>query len=281
MATTANSPQAEFSFIYDEFRIENGIAIPKPIDGGGPPVTQPRGIKVINGQVCRDVPAPAKLRVGKIKLSAAQMLATQRVSQTALRRLALIEARLDGKLKASDICGGAISADLLNKGIQTATGATNELVASNPAVIPAVKTAKGRTKVRLTAKQLLINQRVAQAAVLRAAAIEARLRAGLTGGDLKPGVIGPGQLAQGLRIVSARQVGKAAAATRTRVARGSTGSAANIRVSRRQLEINHKIALAALRRTNLLAARLETGLLRGDFKRGSIGVASLDPSLRS
>jgi glucose/arabinose dehydrogenase len=283
MTTTAGSPKASVGFIYDEFRIENGVAIPKPPNPGpGNNTTdQPRGIKVINGQVCRAVPAPARLRVGKIKLSAGQMLATQRVSQTALRRLAAIEARLDGKLKAGDICGGAITADLLNKGIQTATGATNELVASDPARIPNPKVTKSRAKVRLNAKQLLINQRVAQAAVLRAAAIEARLRAGLTGGDLKPGVIGPGQLAQGLRIVSARQSGKAAKATRTRVARGSSGSAANIKVNRKQLEINHKIALAALRRTNLLAARLETGLLRGDFKRGSIGVANLDPSLRS
>jgi hypothetical protein len=280
MTSTAGSPKASFGFIYDDFRIEAGSPIAKPPGGGGG-TTEPRGIKVVNGQLCRAVPARATLRVGKIKLQASQMLKTQQVSQTALRRLAAVENRLKKKLGAADICGGAITANLFAEGIQTATGATNELVASNPALIKTKAVKASKKKVKLTTKQLLINQRIAQAAVRRATAIEARLRSGLTGGDLKQGVIGNGQLAQGLRIVSARQVGNPPAATRTRMGRGSTGAAGNVRVSRKQLEINHKIALAALRRANALVDRLETGLMKGDFKARSISAVSLDPSLRS
>jgi hypothetical protein len=282
MTTTAGSPKAEFGFIYDEFRIEAGTPIPKPPDAGGPG-GQPRPIRVIDGQLCRAVPARPKSKGGgKIKLEATQMLITQRISQAAVRRANAIDARLNGKLSAADICGGAIRANLLAEGIQTATGATNELVASDPARVTSKgRRTKGRApRVALSAGQLLINQRISQAAVRRANAIQARLDAGLTGGDLRPGAITAGKLAPGLRIVSARQLGTAPAPTRTRSGGGSTGRATNVTLSAKQLQINQRIAQAAVRRTNALIDRLETGLLKGDFKRGSISAVSLDPSLR-
>ena len=74
----------------------------------------------------------------KFTLSARQLLINQRIGQAAIRRLAAVEAKLDGK-----------PAPTFSKG--------------------------GGGKVTLTAKQLLINQRIYQAGVRRAAALEARM----------------------------------------------------------------------------------------------------------
>ena len=282
MTTTAGSPKTELAFIYDEFRIEAGPALPKPPDAGGN--DGQRAIKVIDGQLCRAVPArPKSGGKGKFKLDAGQMLIEQRISQAAVRRSNAVQARLDGKLSAKDLCGGAIGAQHFGEGVETATGSTHTLEASDPSRITApARRAQGEaSKVTLSAKQLLINQRVSQAAVRRSNALRARLDAGLTGGDLKTGQIGLGQLAEGLRIVSARQVGTPPRASRTVVKSGASGRSSKVTLSIRQLQINQRIAQAAVRRTNALIDRLETGLLSGDFKKGTISAISLDPSLRS
>jgi len=76
---------------------------------------------------------------GRIRLTARQMLISQRIGQAAIRRLNAVEAKLDGK----------------------------------PA--PAAPAARRHARVTLSAKQLRINQRIFQAAVRRGEALEARL----------------------------------------------------------------------------------------------------------
>ena len=132
--------------------------------------------------------------------------------------------------------------------------------------------------VRLERVQLLINQRISQAAVRRANGLEARLRAGLSGGDLRSGAVDAARLAGGLTIAAA--AGPAAAPTVTPIARGRTGDARDVRLTRSQLATNQRIAQAGVRRANALAARLAEGLTGADFRPGTITAVNLDPALR-
>jgi Lysyl oxidase/Bacterial Ig domain len=81
-----------------------------------------------------------KGRTGRIRLTARQMLISQRIGQAAIRRLNAVEAKLDGK----------------------------------PAPAPPAAKAR-RARVTLSARQLRINQRIFQAAVRKGEALEARL----------------------------------------------------------------------------------------------------------
>jgi hypothetical protein len=54
-------------------------------------------------------------------------------------------------------------------------------------------------RVRVSARQLLINQRISQAAVRRGNALTAKLGAGLTGDDFRDATITAGKLAAALR----------------------------------------------------------------------------------
>jgi hypothetical protein len=135
-----------------------------------------------------------------------------------------------------------------------------------------------RPPVALSRAQLLINQRISQAAVRRANGLEARLRAGLTGGDVRPGAIDATRLAGGLTITGA--TGAPAAPTLTPIARGRAGDPRDVRLSRTQLGTNQRIAQAGVRRANALAARLAEGLTAADFRPGSITAVNLDPDLR-
>jgi hypothetical protein len=56
--------------------------------------------------------------------------------------------------------------------------------------------------VTLSAEQLLINQRIDQAAIRRATGITNRLEAGLTGGDVRAGQVTQGKLYDRLQIIS-------------------------------------------------------------------------------
>jgi hypothetical protein len=150
----------------------------------------------------------------------------------------------------------------------------------DPPIVPA-KTGAGNAKaVSLTARQLLINRRIAQAALRRATALEARLNGGLTGGDMRAGVISSGQLAPDRRIVSATLDPIPPAATTTKPVPAKVGGK-SVRLTSKELLINQRIAQAALRRTNALIARLQAGLSGKDFQDGTITAVNLDPALRS
>jgi hypothetical protein len=137
-----------------------------------------------------------------------------------------------------------------------------------------VKRRSGRPdRVTVTLRQLRINDRIARAALQRAQAIERRLDAGLTGGDLRPGAVGPAQLAPGLVVTSLP--GGIASAPRTRtVLRGSIDSG-TVRFEASQLLRTQRVSQRAVRITNELTARLSRGLRGSDFRPGSIGPPGL------
>ena len=134
--------------------------------------------------------------------------------------------------------------------------------------------------VALNARQLLINQRISQAAVRRVNALAARLGAGLTGGDLRDGAITADKLRRDLMVTAADPAAGSTPRSRT-VPEGRPGGGGRVTVSVHQLQINQRISQAAVRRVNALQDRLMRGLTGADFREGSIGAAKLAPELRA
>ena len=132
---------------------------------------------------------------------------------------------------------------------------------------------------RLSARQLRINQRIYQAAIRRADALEARLAGKLTGGDLAAGAITQNELHPRLRITSAAPAASEPAPSRTRLAPPGSGAGGKVALTAAQLRINQRIAQAAVRRANALVARLEAGLTGDAFAPGSITSRNLAPGV--
>jgi hypothetical protein len=229
--------------------------------------------------VCVTVPErPTNTDKGTIRLEAAQLLISQRIAQAAVRRANAIEAWLNAGVVAGDLCGNAFGqADFtgmtyVGGGVTAPVGPTPRKLEVAPA------SGGGGGNVALSAGQLLINQRISQAAVRRVNALAARLDGGLTGGDLVDGAIGRGKLLNGLVIATATN---AAPVARSQTVLGERqGEGGTVTVSVRQLQINQRISQAAVRRVNALADRLARGLSGADFKDGTLTVADLAAEAR-
>lgn len=234
---------------------------------------------------CASVPERPAPRTGsgRVVLSAEQLLINQRISQAAVRRVNGVQAWLDPGLVTDDLCGGAFVAQSFGPGI--AAGATSVVrpeVLLAPAPRPvAIKAGRrgAAAAVKLEARQLLISQRISQAAVRRANALTARLDAGLTGGDLRPGAVTPAKIAAGLTVVSAT-LAPTPAASKTVVAPPPRRTAVKVELSARQILINQRIAQAAVRRSNALVDRLRTGFGASDFRAATITYSTLAASAR-
>jgi hypothetical protein len=111
------------------------------------------------------------------------------------------------------------------------------------------------------------------------AALEARLGAGLTGGDIVDGSIGGEKLAAGVSLADPGAAGTPVPRSVTVIAPRSPG-APRVRLTQEQLLIAQRISQAAVRRAEALGQRLLWGLSTADFRPGSIGSADLEPSLR-
>ena len=217
----------------------------------------------------------------KIRLEASQLLISQRIAQAAVRRANAIEAWLAAGLVENDFCGNAFGREDFGAGVTLADGTS--VAASTPAdprpiVVEPGKSGGTAARVQLEAGQLLINQRISQAAVRRVNALAARLEAGLTGGDIRDGAITGAKLKRNL-VIAAAPGGPATPASVTRLG-GRGGGGGQVSVSVKQLQINQRISQAAVRRVNELVDRLMRGLTGADFRDGTVGAADLAPGLR-
>ena len=212
-----------------------------------------------------------------MKLSAAQLRINQKISQAAVRRANAIDRWLEGGIEGRDICGGALGVNAFDQSVTFGRGDAAEIPAADPRPVQTgpAGSGGGGGKVTLTAKQLRINQRVSQAAVRRANALEARLDAGLTGGDVKDGSISLPDLVPGVSIQNAGSPAEQPAPTTTDVPKPKGGGSGKVTLSAAQLRVNQKIAQAAVRRTNTLINRLEGGLTAEDFKPGTLTGADI------
>jgi hypothetical protein len=134
--------------------------------------------------------------------------------------------------------------------------------------------------VTLSARQLRINQRIAQAAVRRVNAVQAWLDARVDGGDIcglsltaakfGPGVVtGPGPTAPA----------SDAFPRPFREKKPPKSQGARVVLSARQLQVSQRISQAAMRRAKALSRRLGRGLTGGDIRRGTITRDVLAPGL--
>ena len=136
--------------------------------------------------------------------------------------------------------------------------------------------------VRLTGRQLLVTQRIAQAAVRRIVAVERWLNAGLTTGDLRDGGLDRSDFTPAVALSGSGAAIANGLATPRPLARPPSAPArpgAAIAVRRRQLLINQRISQTALRRAVALERRLAGGLTGGDLREGAITASKLAPGL--
>lgn len=228
---------------------------------------------------CKTLPLPPapSTATATFTLSAGQLQINQRIGQAAVRRLNAVEGRLSAGLAARDLCGYAVGPAQLGTTITTATAGASLAPASPADPAPIVDPGRqgpGGT-VTLSATQLLINQRIYQAAIRRATGIENRLDDGLTGGDVAAGAVTQGKLYDRLQVLAGVAGAEPAASVTVIPPRAGTGDPAGVTLSVTQLEINQRIAQAAVRRANALIRRLETGLSGDDLRSGTLTATDL------
>lgn len=152
-------------------------------------------------------PAPRPITVkpastnssARFQLTSAQFLINQRVAQAAVRRANGLQKRLAGSLTGGDVRDGQITQAKLNSGLAIVSA---QQVGTPPAasVTPIAASTPGKAgSVERSAAQLLINQRIGQAAIRRLNALTAQLSAGIATSNVKPGSITAVDLAPGLR----------------------------------------------------------------------------------
>jgi hypothetical protein len=284
ITTKAGSANQVVSFVFDEFGIRAGTPVAAAPGDDFVPAPKEGETVIRNGAVCKAVPARStNTDKGKIRLSVQQLLINQRISQAAVRRSNAVQERLVGKFRSDDLCGGAFTAQHFHTGIKVGTGSTHELDPASPRPIETGRRtsepAGGSSGVRLSAEQLLINQRISQAAVRRSNALLKRLQDGLTGGDIVNGAITAGKLAAGLRITVAGKSPNVLPPSKTIIAPASRNPGARVTLSVAQLRINQRIAQAAVRRSNALIDLLESGLTGAEFRKKSITRVDLAAAL--
>jgi hypothetical protein len=224
---------------------------------------------------------------GRVTVSAEQLRANQRISQEALRRANALADRLAAGLTGADFRACTLGQRDFSAG--AVTGAQNggaAIPAAGP--VAAARKAPARRpatpkKVTLSAKQLRINQRIAQAAVLRVNAMSKRMKGGITAGDLRDGTVGATALDSALRLAFARGVPADGVSTKfvpLRLER-KRSAGGQVTLSAKQLRINQRISAAALRRITRVQAELEAGLTGANVKDGSLARASLAPPVQT
>jgi hypothetical protein len=133
-----------------------------------------------------------------VKLEAAQLLISQRISQAAVRRANALTERLDKGLTGGDLRDGQITPAKIALGLRVATAVATTPAARSRTIVAAPATGKP-VKVTLSAAQILINQRIAQAAVRRSNALVDRIAAGFGARDFQQGTISAVDLAASAR----------------------------------------------------------------------------------
>ena len=132
-----------------------------------------------------------------VSLSATQLRINQRISQAAITRAAFARNTLTNGITGQQVVDGAVTADKLLPGLR--------ITAAVPVTTPPPESlvfrpgTSGTGTVTLSVEQLMINQRISQAAVLRANWLVERLNGGIRGEDVRAGGLRSEDLAPGLR----------------------------------------------------------------------------------
>lgn len=148
------------------------------------------------GPGATDVPRPRTLRIGgasggRVQVTPAALAALRRDARAALRRLDVLERRLDGGLTGADLAPGALTSAKLAPGLVVVSATGPEPAPTRVRAAGAVRT----VRVPLTAAQVRSTRRLADAALRRADALVARLEAGVPGRSFRDGSVGPRAIA--------------------------------------------------------------------------------------
>jgi hypothetical protein len=213
---------------------------------------------------------------GTVTLSTEQLLTNQRISQAAVLRSNGTLDALGAGLPALAFRTSAFGAGAFGASVQVlgTAGPTTPSNARGYVVPIPKKSGSGSGQVELTQEQLLINQRISQAAVLRSNAVRDRLDAGLTASQIGAGAITTPNLVPGLSFGT---LGTGAAGTPITVPKASGGSGGKVTLSTQQLLINQRISQAAVRRSNLNIARMQAGLTQDQIAAGGISSQNVKP----
>lgn len=241
---------------------------------GVPP--RPRGVAPAPRGGRREGPRPPRTLAGRLR-------AEQRVAQRALRRLAAVELWLDQGIASGDLRDGGLgrgrfgaSVALAGEGVPRGDG----VAAPRPLPVVATRPPRGG-RVRGTRVQMMVNRRIARAALRRAAALGRRLDGRLTGGDLHHGAVTAAKLAPGLSVASLALPAPDPPRSRTVLAPAARRPAPPPRATAAQLRANRRLARAADRAARRLERTVTAGLTGEHFRAGSIGAAALAEDLRA
>ncbi len=222
-------------------------------------------------------PRPRAAANGSVELTVDQLVINQRIGQAALRRVEAIEKWLDDGITSRDVCGASLGPRLFD-GVTQRDALRIEPGSPDPRDLQTRRLGPAQPgRFRLNRRQLIINQRIYQAALRKARAVRRRVEGGLTGGDIVDGALRREHLAPGA-IVTAVADRPAPAPSRSE-ALSAPPRAGGVRVDERQLRINQRIAQAAIRETRRVIGRLEIGLEGKNFRRASITAADLRSSV--
>jgi hypothetical protein len=236
------------------------------------------------------VPAPAKGQgnPGGITLSAQQLLINQRISQAAVRRVNNVIDRITKGLTGNDIRECALSPMDFNHDFVAALLGPDPVGPSTGVGIPRKTPTRPRqaadpASVKLERTQLVISQRIAQAAVRRVNAAAKRLNA-LTAGDFQLGTLTAPPLATEMRRLLGGGAptdthGSTAFVPITSAPAGPRNPGA-VKLTTGQLLINQRISQAAVRRINHLLAELNSGITGRQIVDGSLTRANLTPAVQ-
>lgn len=178
--------------------------------------------------------------------------------------------------------GGALAAWLRDTSSGTFVVAARARTETACAIVPMqAYPAPSKSTAKFSARQLGINQRISQAAVRRAAAIERWFDDGIVSSDICGAGLDHNDLGPGItRVFAGVPVTQAVFPIATprplEVAPAAQGSG-QVTLDARQLRINQRISQAAVRRINALTKRLDGGLTGGDLADGAVGTPQIDP----
>lgn len=215
---------------------------------------------------------------GTVRLTATQLLINQRVAQAAIRRADALRREIESGLDSTHLRRGSLTPERFGPSVETGGAYTGALVPPGPAIEIAVPGSRPDRagRVTLSARQLLINQRIGQAAVLRANALQNALADGLPEGAFRPAGIVRDSVSPGVEILATRDPGPPAPPVPISVGSPGRGSG-QVRLTAQQLVINQRIYQAAIIRLNALRARIGGRLSGADVGRGAISARQLAP----
>ncbi len=216
---------------------------------------------------------------GEVTLTASQLLTNQRIDQAAIRRAGALEDALAAGMASANLRPGSLLPPDFDASVQTAGAYTGAIVPAGPGVTIPVPPAGDREgdPVRLTEEQMLINQRIAQAAVRRANALIEWLDTGLAGPDIKDAGIGPVALAPGISIASTSAPLTSPPSGRPSDGSAGGGGGGDVSLTESQLVTNQRISQAAIVRLNSVRAILQGGLSGAEVREDGIGASKLAP----